>query len=511
MKLPALIACLRGSVFAVIWVISLTPLSASDYPFGLVGDYQSCDSHRISQTFLCPGPPALLDGPLRAAVRISIKSEDADWFYISTNGAGTPVRPPGVRFIRVGFYLDQTYIGSRALPFKLIDYDSESGGAAYRMSRNRTFTQIGHAEAGYALGGLAELTATIAHDLPGCGAKFPSGLINIFGEVESVTWTSRPDTPEPPEIVTVTGRVVDAGSRLPISAAAVTIGQVTETTNEIGTFEVDVEKGGSSLPLAVVSSGYLNRNIAASLPLGSHAVDVGDILLSRDASMPVVESVDLDVNGIFLSGFDLAPRLTASVNWNGNTPGTVEFRVNGSVYATQSGAGPEYSVAIPVDTALRTSLATTGNVISVTATAQEEGKVSAPNELVMAVVPVPPGLRSVVNSNLYRLFGPDHVGFDFELTKHEQKVTLPVVGTFGFEWGANASFDYTIREGEWEAALGLGAEGKQGKRGRRPAFPGLTRNPKAKLYIGNKEINASLDLLRALPNPAQESCCKTSE
>src|SRR5207248_977431 len=57
----------------------------------------------------------------------------------------------------------------------------------------------------------------------------------------------------------------------------------------------------------------------------------------------------------------------------------------------------------------------------------------------------------------------------------------------------NASFDYTVTDGDWEAALGVGAEGAQGKRGRRPSIPGLTRYPKMKLYIGNKQISGMIE------------------
>ena len=41
-------------------------------------------------------------------------------------------------------------------------------------------------------------------------------------------------------------------------------------------------------------------------------------------------------------------------------------------------------------------------------------------------------------------------------------------------------------------AVGIGAEKSIGKRGRRPVLPGITRSPKLKLYIGNKEISGEL-------------------
>ncbi len=303
--------------------------------------------------------------------------------------------------------------------------------------------------------------------------------------------------------VTVMGQVLNGQNNLPLPGALVVLAGQSTSTAANGTFKLVNVNLADELTLTAGASGFASQSRLVQAAVGTSSVDVGVISLSPDGDSPIIEWAKPDVEGIFLAGFGLTPNLLARVNWNGSTPGSVEFRVNGTLHATLTGPGPEYHVSIPVDSALRTSLSATGNAIQVLARAQEVGMQSPPHKLTMMAVPVPQGLRTVVNSNLYRIFGPDHVGFDFELTKHEQKVTLPVVGTFGFEWGANASFDYSIREGEWEAALGLGAEGKKGKRGRRPAFPGLIRQPKAKLYIGNKEISASLDgLASGLAKPS---------
>ncbi|MBE7493722.1 MAG: hypothetical protein HS117_02135 [Verrucomicrobiaceae bacterium] len=293
--------------------------------------------------------------------------------------------------------------------------------------------------------------------------------------------------------INVTGRALNGGTYAPLAGAAVSLAGINTTSRSNGTFTIANVNLVAASTLTVSAAGLISQTRTVVAAADQKAVNVGDISLATATDNPVVEGVKPDVDGIFLVGFGLMPTLKATVNWNGTTPGIVQFMVNGSVFATRTGAGPEYSVTVPVDSALRSSLSATGNVIAVTATAQEAGKVSVPFELTMAVVPVPASLRAVVNSGPYQAFGPDQVGFDFELTKHEQKVTLPLIGQFGFEWGANASFDYTIKDGAWEAALGLSAEGTNGKRGRRPSLPGLPRSPKAKLYIGNKEINVSIN------------------
>ncbi len=205
-----------------------------------------------------------------------------------------------------------------------------------------------------------------------------------------------------------------------------------------------------------------------------------------------IESLKPDIDGLFISGFGLKPNLKAIVDWKGRTPSRVEFRVNDKPLDTISGAGTDFAVPVSVDNILDTKLADRGNVITATAVTEEADGVSIPSELTMDVIPVPEGLRAVVPPSRFEFFGEHHVGFDFDIPVRDYTVNLPFVGKFGFEWGANASFDYTINDGEWEIGLGLAAEAKKGKRGRRPKFPGLTRRPKFKLYIGNKEIEVKL-------------------
>jgi hypothetical protein len=291
--------------------------------------------------------------------------------------------------------------------------------------------------------------------------------------------------------LTVTGRVLDKEANLPLAGAGVSLAGVNSSSGTDGKFSFKVDLGGGST-LTASKTGYLSQTRTVTAATGLKSVSVGDIALVAATDKPVVEWVKPDTDGIFIAGFGLVPTLRARVNWNGKTPSQVTFQLNGRTLATRTGSGPEYTASVSVDSDLSTSSNPAANEISVTAVPQT-GSASEPFNLALAVVPVPAGLRAVVNSGLYQAFGPDHVGFDFELSSYEQKVNLWLIGTFGFEWGANAAFDYTISDGAWEAAVGFAAEGKQGKRGRRPNFPGLTRYPKAKLYIGNKEISGYIN------------------
>lgn len=317
--------------------------------------------------------------------------------------------------------------------------------------------------------------------------------------------------------LSITGRVLNGRSRARLGNAVVMLAGSMATSGEDGQFSlVNAAGGGAGKPVGVQVSaaGFLSQAVTVWSGNDERSVDVGDILLTPSMNNFAAEMFGLtaldgmscgcneprvtlefikpNVDGIYLEGFGLTPNLETKVGWNGFTPEKVELRINGVSSEVRTGSGAEYNWDVPVDSALRTTYSEAGNLVSVVATPQDPGSDPASVELSMRLVPVPEGLRAVVNQNQYQIFGPDHVGFDFELPRHEQKVTLPLVGTFGFEWGANASFDYTVKDTVWELAVGLGAEGKHGKRGRRPAFPGMTRSPKAKLYVGNKEIHVNM-------------------
>ncbi len=257
--------------------------------------------------------------------------------------------------------------------------------------------------------------------------------------------------------VTVTGRVLDGQNNLPLAGALISLAGQNTTTATNGTFTLaNVSLAGGST-LTASASGHTSQTRLVQAAAGTTSVEVGNITLAPAGSAPVVEWVKPDVEGIFLAGFGLTPNLQARVNWNGSTPGSVEFRVNGALYATRTGPGPEYHVSIPVDSALRTSLSVTGNAIQVLARAQEAGKLSAPSELTMMVVPLPAALQTGAKSseglNL-------KVKFAFPNTKPFGTFNLPVLGSMGGETSVAGEFSYNLRSGAWAVEAGKRFEGE---------------------------------------------------
>jgi len=260
--------------------------------------------------------------------------------------------------------------------------------------------------------------------------------------------------------LTVTGRVLNGQNNLPLAGALITLAGQNTTSAANGTFSLaNVSLAGGST-LNASAAGFVSQTRTVVAAAGQNAVNVGDISLAGSTDKPVVESVKPDVDGIFLAGFGLIPMVKARVNWNGNTPGNVVFRVNGSVYATLSGAGPEYSVAMPVDSALRASLSVTGNVIAVTATAQEAGKVSASSELRMAVVPLPAALLS---GNKFLEGLNLKAQFSFPNTKPAGAFNLPVLSSMSAETSVAGEFSYNFQSGAWNVEVGKKFDGDSTK------------------------------------------------
>lgn len=298
-------------------------------------------------------------------------------------------------------------------------------------------------------------------------------------------------------VIAVSGRVLAAATRAPISGAAVSLAGQNTTTAGDGTFALSGIVLASGNTLTVSKAGYVTRTETASLPAGSKSITLPDIMLQAAATgRPVVTKVEPGLKGLFLSGASLNNEFTASVNWNGLSPGYVRFFANDLQVGDKTGSGPDYICTIDMaGGAFRPAFDPYANRVRVVAVSIT-GEASDPFLAYVGLLPLPAPLKLLKAQQWpFTTYVEGHVALDFAFPDPPIKAVLdlPVIGRYGFEFAANASFDYTVADGDWEAAFGVGAEGKQGKRGRRPTIPGLTRYPKMKLYIGNKEISGKLE------------------
>ena len=296
--------------------------------------------------------------------------------------------------------------------------------------------------------------------------------------------------------ISVAGRVLDAVGRAPLAGVTVTLAGQTTATGSDGSYSFAVVSLPAGATLTASRAGYRSQTVTVKSPAGARAVTVKDILLARaTTTKPTVTSVRGKYEGIFLGGVSFENEYEATVDWGGGQPGYVRFLANGRVLRDVTGTGPEYASSVDIGSAFRPSFSGTANRLTVQAVSAS-GQASEPVEVYVTVIPLPDALQYVsLGDGPLTVFLNGHIALDFDFPKPPIKAVLdlPLIGKFGCEVAANASFDYTVTDGEWEAAFGVGAEGKQGKRGRRPTIPGLTRYPKLKLYVGNKEISGEID------------------
>lgn len=299
--------------------------------------------------------------------------------------------------------------------------------------------------------------------------------------------------------LTVKGRILNANTQVPLAGATAAMAGLSGTSVTNGSFTLSNVDRTLDSSLALGAAGFITQSKSVSPTPDVKTVDVGDILLAPATANPVVESVALtNPKGVYLRGLPEAMRGTlsrptaeAKVNWNGNSPGSVEFWADGVLVGTKTGAGPSYTLLIPIDTAFKPSAEVHQLKILAKAALVPPATGAKTSEALSQEVHVVSAPSVIANLLGAAVSGPGKLSVDVMLPFKEQKVTLPVLGVYGAKVEAGFSFDYTFEDGSWELALGAKEGLEQGKRGRRPTIPGFSYSS-SKLYIGNKEIEASV-------------------
>ncbi|MCX6915608.1 MAG: carboxypeptidase regulatory-like domain-containing protein, partial [Verrucomicrobia bacterium] len=264
----------------------------------------------------------------------------------------------------------------------------------------------------------------------------------------------------------VSGRVLAAATRQPLSGASVSLAGQNTSTAANGTFSLANVSLASGNTLTVSKSGFMTDTESPNIPAGSKSITLPDILLQATATgKPVVTKVEPGLKGLFLSGASLNNDFTASVNWNGLSPGYVRFYGNAVQIADKTGSGPDYVCTIDMAGAsFRPAFDAHANQVKVVAVSST-GQASDPFLAYLGILPMPDPLKLLTGQGWpFTTYLDGHVGLDFDFPNPPIKAVLdlPIIGRYGFEFAANGSFDYTVTDGDWEAAIGLGAEGKQG-------------------------------------------------
>ena len=278
------------------------------------------------------------------------------------------------------------------------------------------------------------------------------------------------------------------GPHQPLTGASVAIGAANTTSDSRGGFELNTALA-SQQTASVTAAGYAAWSKAVGPQANGTVLDLGTITLRSD-DKPVVQSLELNPDYSFLAEQGIQATLTATVNWLGYTPKRVELREGTRLLASTPASGTTVQFPLDLD-ALFPGGSIRSYSLSVTAVGTGAGGevASMPTVRPLNVFPWPTFLQALQS---YSVMTGHGVALDFSLNTKEHKVTLPVIGRFGYQFGLGGSFDYTFADASWEAALGVSASGNRGKSGRRPKIPGFARYDRPHFYIGDREIELEI-------------------
>ena len=205
------------------------------------------------------------------------------------------------------------------------------------------------------------------------GLCITGGLLTLRAQAATSSADSNATTVDTRDnLPTVSGRVLDATSRLPVNATSVTLAGQSTSSSVAGQFSFASVSLNNGNTLMVSKTGYASYSGVAPIPAGAKSVTLPDVLLQAitagNSNKPIVTKVEPRLKGLFLSGVTMNNDFTASVNWNGLTPGYVRFLVNGSQVADVTGGGPEYVRTMNMGAApFQPSFSAIGNQITVLA------------------------------------------------------------------------------------------------------------------------------------------------
>jgi hypothetical protein len=168
-------------------------------------------------------------------------------------------------------------------------------------------------------------------------------------------------------------------------------------------------------------------------------------------------------DGIFLSAAAILNDYTATVDWAGHPPGSVEFRVNGTLRDTVATATTEATTTISMS-GFSPALSVGGNKITAVAVSTD-GNRSAAFEQPVGMVPTPLFLQSSLSSLSAFLDRNDPtISMEFQFPGNDIPSSalhnLPFLGKVGAQMAVGAGFEYAITTGEFQVHAGIAPYGR---------------------------------------------------
>jgi hypothetical protein len=293
--------------------------------------------------------------------------------------------------------------------------------------------------------------------------------------------------------IAVSGRVLDAASRAPLSGATVTLAGQNTSSSGAGLFSFASVSLSSGNPLAVSKSSYATYTGTVPVPAGSTAVTMPDVALSATTGgvKPVVAGIQAEHQGLFLGGIALLNDFTATVDWQGRTPSKIYFYVNGALAATKTTSGTEATATLDMGAGFSPNFSHGANKLKVVAE-DAVGIKSDAYEMPVRVIPLPPLLTGLPAS----ILGADNATYSFDVTYPSDKYpvkalqTIPFLGDFGWDLQFIGGYEYALDSGEWTLYGGVQPDKSKKRVGERP-HSSLTQ---PKFYLGNLDIEFGVKL-----------------
>lgn len=229
--------------------------------------------------------------------------------------------------------------------------------------------------------------------------------------------------------------------------------------------------------MVVSRADYLQQTQTVSASGSERSINVPDIRLSSSSTAkPVIEWIRPNLSGLLLPGWGIVFSGQTRVNWNGNNPGVVRIYANGSEVGALTGAGPDYSVGLDVDTMFTPSLQSGRNRVSAVATSAA-GVNSVELSIELVVLPVPNTLAAFLidPSNIGRDGNKLHLELTVPSVPVKKMITLPIIGKFGVEIQAAGEFDYHLNTGHYAFDIG-----------------GSTGDGGATIYFGDTQLTVDI-------------------
>jgi hypothetical protein len=275
---------------------------------------------------------------------------------------------------------------------------------------------------------------------------------------------SDPLTVDTKNVLSVSGRVLDGRTRLPVEGVEVRLSGLKVYSTEAGLFQFTGGLFRTGSTVLTSRTGYLQGEMLLEAPAGTRHLSLPDLLIfpAGTGEGPHVTGLEARPDGLFLWGMGLQVEWKIKVDWRGNPPGVIAIYGNNELIQ-EVPAGTETTFwTLDLDRYFSPTSLLHSNLFSVVArTSNGFSSEALRRELV--VIPAPGWLRNLASVWPWKISAEQKIGLDFSFPNPEIEgsISIPFLKTFGTKFKNSAGFEYTLGTGQWELFIGAGREAER--------------------------------------------------